>query len=162
MFNHRGPHPWQPTHAPLIACAVMVRVWTLPTLLLTIGAASATGQFHQGNPGTAVGLLLPFLLLATTTSPLIFPRSCSASEALRRSELDGRPVIYWRPGCTYCMRLRLRLGRTAGRFHWVNIWRDADAAAAVRAANAGNETVPTVMASGRTHTNPDPAWLRDQ
>ncbi|MFJ9176263.1 hypothetical protein [Streptomyces sp. NPDC102360] len=78
----------------------MVRVWALPTLLL----------------------------LAGVNSPLIFPRSCSASEARRRSAQDGLPVIYWRPGCTFCMRLRLRLGRTAERFHWVNIWQDPDAA----------------------------------
>ncbi|MCI3272310.1 hypothetical protein [Streptomyces cylindrosporus] len=35
-------------------------------------------------------------------------------------------------------------------------------AAAVRAANDGNETVPTVVVAGRPHTNPDPEWVREQ
>ncbi len=130
--------------------------------MLVIGAVAAAGLFHQGNPGAAIGLLLLFALLAAVNSPLIFPRSRSASEARRRSAQDGRPIIYWRPGCTYCMRLRLHLGRTAHRFHWVNIWRDAEGAATVRAANAGNETVPTVTTTDGTHTNPDPAWVRVQ
>ncbi|MEU5668598.1 glutaredoxin domain-containing protein, partial [Streptomyces longwoodensis] len=99
---------------------------------------------------------------ARVNSPLIYPRSVSASEAAQRSERDGRPIVYWRPGCTYCLRLRLRLGRGARRLHWVDIWRDPDGAAAVRAANGGDETVPTVIVSGRPYVNPDPAWVRDQ
>lgn len=46
--------------------------------------------------------------------------------------------------------------------HWVDIWRDPDGAAVVRAANQGDETVPTVVVAGRAHTNPDPAWVREQ
>jgi hypothetical protein len=53
-----------------------------------------------------------------------FPRSISAQEAQRRSAVDGRPVVFWRPGCKYCLRLRIRLGRSARQLHWVNIWRD--------------------------------------
>ncbi|MGW1289612.1 glutaredoxin domain-containing protein, partial [Streptomyces sp. NPDC002586] len=88
--------------------------------------------------------------------------SINALEAQRRSAIDGRPVVFWRPGCTYCIRLRIRLGRNARNVHWVNIWRDPAGAAAVRAANDGNETVPTVIVASQTHTNPDPAWLRKQ
>jgi glutaredoxin len=93
---------------------------------------------------------------------LIFPKPISAEEAQRLSAVDGRPVVFWRPGCTYCMRLRLRLGRSARRAYWVNIWRDPAGAAAVRAVNDGNETVPTVVVAGRPHTNPDPGWVREQ
>jgi glutaredoxin len=93
---------------------------------------------------------------------LVFPRSVGASEAQRRSAADGRPVIYWRPGCAYCMRMRLRLGRNARRLYWVDIWRDPAGAAAVRAVNDGDETVPTVFVGGRAHVNPDPAWVREQ
>ncbi|GGJ67558.1 hypothetical protein GCM10010121_092830 [Streptomyces brasiliensis] len=60
------------------------------------------------------------------------------------------------------MRLRIRLGRSARQVHWVDIWRDPAGAAAVRAANDGNETVPTVIVAGQPHTNPDPAWVRGQ
>lgn len=48
------------------------------------------------------------------------------------------------------------------RLHWVNIWHDPAGAAAVRTANDGNETVPTVFVAGRPHTNPDSAWVREQ
>lgn len=80
----------------------------------------------------------------------------------RRGAVDGRPLVFWRPGCGYCLRLRLRLGRRARLAHWVNIWRDPAAAAAVGAVNDGNETVPTVVVAGRPYTNPDPAWVRER
>ncbi|WP_258052627.1 glutaredoxin domain-containing protein [Streptomyces sp. Ru73] len=134
----------------------------LPILLVLCGAVVATGLVTRGSPGAAVAPLLVCVLLAGVNSPLIFPRSIGALEAQRRSAADGRPVVFWRPGCKYCMRLRLRLGRNARRLHWVNIWRDPAGAAAVRAANDGNETVPTVFVTGQPHTNPDPAWVRAQ
>jgi mycoredoxin len=120
------------------------------------------GADPQGRPGEAAVLLLVFLLLAGMNSPLIFPRSIGALEAQRRSAVDGRPIVYWRPGCTYCLRLRVRLGRSARQLHWVDIWRDPAGAAAVRAANDGDETVPTVVVAGRPHVNPDPGWVREQ
>ncbi|KUM89770.1 hypothetical protein AQI88_39495 [Streptomyces cellostaticus] len=140
----------------------MTRAWILPMLLVLCGSALAAGLIVSGTPGAAAALLLVFVLLAGVNSPLIFPRSIGALEAQRRSAVDGRPVVFWRPGCPYCMRLRIRLGRSARRMHWVDIWRDPAGAAAVRAANDGNETVPTVIVAGRPHTNPDPAWVRKQ
>ncbi|MFF6997596.1 glutaredoxin domain-containing protein [Streptomyces sp. NPDC008313] len=140
----------------------MTRTWITPVLLLFCGAAVATGQVVSGNPGEAAALLLLFVLLAGVNSPLVFPRSVGAEEARRRSAADGRPVVYWRPGCVYCLRLRFRLGRGARGLHWVDIWRDPAGAAAVRAVNDGDETVPTVFVEGRPHTNPDPAWVREQ
>ncbi|MER7752176.1 glutaredoxin domain-containing protein [Kitasatospora sp. NPDC097643] len=67
-------------------------------------------------------------------------------------------VLYWRPLCTYCMRLRLGLLFTRLRygrhFTMVNIWKDPDAAAFVRSVADGNETVPTVTVAGRPMVNP--------
>jgi hypothetical protein len=140
----------------------MARVWILPMLLMLCGSVLAARLIRGGTPGTAAALLLFFVLLAGVSSPLIFPRSIGVLEARRRSAADGRPVVFWRPGCTYCMRLRMRLGRSARQAHWVNIWRDPAGAAAVRAVNDGNETVPTVIVAGKPHTNPDPAWVREQ
>ncbi|MFJ7177962.1 glutaredoxin domain-containing protein [Streptomyces massasporeus] len=140
----------------------MKRAWTLPILLVLCGAAGAAGLALTGSTAAAVVLLLLFLALAGAHSPLVFPRSVGALEAERRSAADGRPVVYWRPGCQYCLRLRVRLGRDARRVHWVDIWRDPAGAAVVRAANQGNETVPTVVVAGEAHTNPDPAWVREQ
>ncbi|MEV5978548.1 glutaredoxin domain-containing protein [Streptomyces sp. NPDC052114] len=141
----------------------MTRIWMLPVLLVCCGAALATGLALMGNPGAAAALSAAFLVLAGVNSPLVFPRSIGAREAQRRSAADGRPVVYWRPGCAYCLRLRVRLGRGAARrLHWVDIWRDPEGAAEVRAVNDGNETVPTVVVAGRAHTNPDPGWVRAQ
>ncbi|MFB6935391.1 glutaredoxin domain-containing protein [Streptomyces chartreusis] len=139
----------------------MTRAWFLPLLLVVGGSAVATTLFLDGSPGAAAALLVVFVVLAGVNSPLIFPRSIGALEAQRRSAADGRPIVYWRPGCPYCMRLRVRLGRTARQAYWVNIWRDPAGAAAVRAVNDGNETVPTVVVAGQPHTNPDPEWARE-
>ncbi|MEU3727812.1 glutaredoxin domain-containing protein [Streptomyces sp. NPDC033538] len=140
----------------------MRRAWMVPVLLMISGSGAAVGLTAQGRLGTAVALLLLFVLLAVVHSPLVFPRSIGAVEARRRSTADGRPIVYWRPGCAYCLRLRFRLGRGARRLHWVDIWRDPEGAAVVRAANDGNETVPTLMVAGRPHVNPDPDWVREQ
>ena len=140
----------------------MLRRWMLSILFLACGLAAAVRQTAQGSPGGAVTLLLLFLLCAVLLSPLSFPRSIGAAEAARRSEADGRPIVYWRPGCRYCLRLRMRLGRHARRMHWVDIWRDPEGAAAVRAVTGGDETVPTVVVAGEPHVNPDPQWVRAQ
>ncbi|MFI6346040.1 glutaredoxin domain-containing protein [Streptomyces sp. NPDC050560] len=140
----------------------MTRAWTVPALMMGCGVVVAAVTASDGAIGGAVTLLVLFALLASVHSPLVFPRSIGAEEARRRSAADGRPVIYWRPGCVYCLRLRFRLGRGAGRAHWVDIWRDAAGAAEVGAANGGNETVPTVVVAGRPHVNPDPAWVHER
>ncbi|MEJ8639459.1 MULTISPECIES: glutaredoxin domain-containing protein [Streptomyces] len=140
----------------------MTRAWISPLLFVLCGSVVATGLILGGSPGTAVALLVLFVLIAAANSPLIFPRSIGALEARRRSAVDGRPIVFWRPGCPYCLRMRIRLGRRARQVHWVDIWRDPAGAAEVRAVNNGNETVPTVFVAGRPHVNPAPAWVREQ
>jgi glutaredoxin len=141
---------------------LVMRRWFLPVLLVLCGSVLAAGLTVRGTLGAAAAVLVVFVLLACVHSPLIFPRSTSALEAQRRSAVDGRLVVFWRPGCKYCMRLRIRLGRSVRQMHWVDIWRDPEGAAAVRAVNDGNETVPTVIVAGRPYTNPDPEWVRAQ
>ncbi len=68
-------------------------------------------------------------------------------------------VVYWRPGCVYCMKLRLRLRFTRLKYTKVNIWRDRDAAAFVRSVADGNETVPTVTVAGEAMVNPSKRQL---
>ncbi|MGA4545300.1 glutaredoxin domain-containing protein [Uniformispora flossi] len=139
-----------------------MRPWILPLVLLLGGAVVAAGAALSGATGAAPAILAGFVVVAGVHSPLVFPRPIRATEAQRRSAADGLPIVYWRPGCTYCLRLRFRLGRRARAAHWVDIWRDPSGAAAVRAVNDGNETVPTVVVHGRAHTNPDPSWVREQ
>lgn len=73
----------------------------------------------------------------------------------------GAVVVFWRPGCSYCLRLRVRLGRLGSQARWVNIWADTAAAAYVRTVNGGNETVPTVLIGGTPLTNPPPAVVAE-
>ncbi|QWB24245.1 MULTISPECIES: glutaredoxin domain-containing protein [Streptomyces] len=70
------------------------------------------------------------------------------------SEETGGVVIYWRPLCTYCMKLLTQLRFTRLRYTKVNIWRNPDAAAFVRSVAGGNEKVPTVTVAGRAMVNP--------
>jgi glutaredoxin len=71
----------------------------------------------------------------------------------------GGVVVYWRPMCTFCMKLRFRLLFTRLRHTRVNIWRDPEAAAFVRSVADGNETVPTVTVAGRAMVNPSKKQL---
>ncbi|GHG99604.1 glutaredoxin domain-containing protein [Streptomyces rubradiris] len=140
----------------------MMRPWLLPLLFIGCGSLVAVVRSVDGSVGPAVAMWLVFALLAVVHSPLVFPRPVGAVEARELSTVDGRPVVYWRAGCRYCLRLRFRLGRDARRLHWVDIWRDPAGAAAVRAVNGGAETVPTVVVAGRPYVNPDPRWVRAQ
>ncbi|MEU8229987.1 glutaredoxin domain-containing protein [Actinoplanes sp. NPDC048967] len=133
----------------------MLRRWGQAGLFLALGAL-------LWIIGGSVFSFLAFALLAAFVSPLVFPRSMPAAEAQRRSAADGRAIVYWRPGCPFCLRLRAVLGITSRRAYWVDIWQDPEGAAAVRAVADGNETVPTVMLAGSPHVNPDPRWLRSR
>ena len=62
--------------------------------------------------------------------------------------------LYTRPRCPYSFRLRRQLRRRSIDFRETDIWRDADAAARVRAVAAGHETVPTEFVGGRWMVNP--------
>lgn len=137
----------------------MLRSWRLTGFALAVGVFAAGPQLADGWSALGVASVVVFALLAVAWSPLVFPRSIGAARARQRGD---RPVIYWRPGCTYCQRLRVRLGRAGRRAYWVNIWADPEGAAAVRAITGGDETVPTVEVDGRSHVNPDPAWLRER
>jgi glutaredoxin len=66
-------------------------------------------------------------------------------------------VIYTRPGCPYCYRLRRGLRRRGIPFSEINIRHDTVAAATVRAHANGTETVPTVRIGGRWLVNPTAA-----
>jgi len=74
---------------------------------------------------------------------------------------EDRLVVYWRPGCPCCARLRTRLKLGRVPYTAVNIHEDPDAAALVRAHNGGDELVPTVRLDGdRWFSNPGYRDLR--
>lgn len=63
--------------------------------------------------------------------------------------------LYWRPGCGFCTLLRAHLDRTGLPLREVNIWEVEGAAARVREATGGSETVPTVFVGPAALVNPD-------
>jgi len=70
-------------------------------------------------------------------------------------------TVYWRPGCPFCMSLRHSLSRHDVATTEINIWDDPEAAATVRAAARGNETVPTVEVAGMFLVNPSGREVMD-
>ena len=62
----------------------------------------------------------------------------------------------------FCQRLSLSLKRTGIPVNKRNIHDNPADAAIVRSIADGNETVPTVVVGGKAHTNPEPAFVRDQ
>ncbi|MFI6868521.1 glutaredoxin family protein [Nocardia sp. NPDC050406] len=72
-------------------------------------------------------------------------------------------LVYRRPGCPYCSRMRRVLNRHGIVHREIDIWEDPEAAAFVRSVAEGNETVPTVVlrtgAGQQEWVNPAPRKL---
>lgn len=97
------------------------------------------------DPPLLVIVLLVCASGAVWWSPLRRGRHVSHEVATTR----GAVVIYWKPGCTVCARLKWDLSDTAcDAATWVNIWRDDAAAAFVTDSNDGDELTPTVLIDG--------------
>lgn len=80
-----------------------------------------------------------------------------AVEALAPS----RALVLWKPGCLYCERLLVQL-RGDPWVIWVNVWRDEDAQARVRAVKRGNELTPTALVGDEVLRNPTAQELRER
>jgi mycoredoxin len=70
-------------------------------------------------------------------------------------------VLYWRPGCGFCVRLARALVSLEVEPELHNIWEDEDAAAFVRSVNRGNELVPTLVVGDIVLSNPSADQVRD-
>lgn len=64
------------------------------------------------------------------------------------------PVVYFKPGCPFGIRLRTALTLHRIRHRSVRFRDDEDGAARVRDVNDGNEISPTVHIADRWLTNP--------
>jgi mycoredoxin len=129
------------------------------TWLLVGGVGLALGVWEslRGEVWAAAVTMVALGVLAWWMSPWRAPGGATHAEVTGRPDDERGVVVYWRPGCTCCERLRRRLGKDGRpRVTWVDIWRDPEAAAFVRAVNDGDETVPTVVADGTPYSNPDP------
>lgn len=130
-----------------------------------VALALVTGSFLLlvEQERVAAALLVVALLVAWIVAPVRRSEEIKHWEAQERLVQEGRVIVYWRPGCLACARLRLRLRGLKQRATWVDIWTDPAAAAFVRDINGGAETVPTVIfGDGHAVTNPDPDLLRAQ
>ena len=109
--------------------------WLPPVALACVAVIEAAVFASQGDIAAAVvsaGLLLAF---AWWLWPWRGRASASHQVARERHARDGVLVIYWRPGCTFCARLRLRLGRAGRKAFWINVWSDDEALEFVRHVN---------------------------
>lgn len=130
----------------------------LLAVVVLVVATSAAQRDYLFALGYAVG----GLLLVWWTAPWRGGRTTTHQEVLAMPDPERQVVIYWRPGCGYCQRLKGALGQHGQKATWVNIWQDDDAAAYVRSVNEGNETVPTVVIDGTPHTNPRPGLVKER
>ena len=72
-------------------------------------------------------------------------------------------TMYSTPWCGYCHRLRGQLDREGITYDVVDIEQQPEAALIVEQANAGNQTVPTlVFADGSAQTNPSMAQIKEK
>ena len=128
-----------------------------PSGVVLLGAMAIWVASHE-VVAIVVGVLL--LLYAWMLSPAFFPRSADLQVALERAAAGQAPLVFWKPGCIYCILLRLRVGSTGRRVSWVDSSVDEQARAVVRSINGGDHTTPTVMFGSETRTNPDVGWVR--
>ena len=70
-------------------------------------------------------------------------------------------ILYWRPGCGFCVRLARALDSLEIEPELRNIWEEPDAAAFVRSVNRGNELVPTLVVGDVVLSNPSADQVRD-
>ena len=137
----------------------MRRLWIVLLALVVAVVATSVAE-RDWFFATVYGVV--GLALVWWTAPRRGGRTTTHQEVLAMPESERPVVVYWRPGCGYCQRLKFALGADTERVTWVNIWQDEEAAAFVRSVNDGNETVPTVVIDGTPHTNPDAAVVLER
>ncbi|MGF1597410.1 MAG: glutaredoxin family protein [Acidimicrobiales bacterium] len=75
---------------------------------------------------------------------------------------DNDVIVYWRPGCRYCDRLKRGLGSARHDVSWVNISRDPEAAEWVAAHRDGSHSVPTAVTGAGRLIDATPSAIRAQ
>ncbi|AJW42816.1 integral membrane protein [Rhodococcus sp. B7740] len=143
-------------------------------IIAALAAVAGFALMNFGNIASSIVILVlavGFVLALTT--PVLYPRSLSDDASRTLATRNSVPLVYWRPGCIFCLRLRVALLLRGKKAVWVNIRKDPAgvepaerpfnaAAARVRSVNDGNETVPTVFVGSEHRTNPDPSWVLAQ
>lgn len=136
------------------------RRWTPAVVTFTTGLVLAAIMYGQGDEIAALLMLTVMTGWAWWTSPLHRGPHISHHEARSRTS-EGDVLVYWRPGCRYCAKLRRGLGPTSDDVTWVNIWADEAAADFVAGLHEGDEKVPTVVTGSGERLSPTPEAIRD-
>lgn len=124
--------------------------YVFPALALVGLVGLGFTQWMGGKRFAAVVLAVAGIALAVWLYRLLRPGQHTPLKEVP----EGNLVVFWKPGCIYCVRLLERFDKNE-RVSWVNIYRDPAAAAMVRDHNAGNELTPTVRtADGEWLSNP--------
>jgi mycoredoxin len=77
--------------------------------------------------------------------------------------MQGTVTMYSTTWCGYCRRLKSQMDREGITYNEINIEQDPHSAAFVEKANAGNQTVPTVLfPDGSTLTNPSLSQVKQK
>jgi glutaredoxin len=142
--------------------AVDYRQWIGGSAVMA-GLVVAFVNYLQGDVVLATvilvlaGLLLGLLVWWTRPSRGSAHISHAAAQAAAG---DGDVIVYWRPGCIYCDRLKLGLGSARHEVSWVNISKDPEAAEFVTTHGDGNETVPMAVTGGGEVIDATPAAIK--
>lgn len=132
-------------------------------VIAAVAAVAGFALVNFGNVASSIVIMvLVVVFLLVLTTPVLYPRSLSDDASRVAATEKSVPLIYWRPGCIFCLRLRVALLLRGKKAVWTNIRADAAAAARVRSVNDGNETVPTVFVGTEHRTNPSPSWVVEQ
>ncbi|OZD49612.1 hypothetical protein CH252_16820 [Rhodococcus sp. 06-1477-1B] len=132
-------------------------------VIAAVAAVAGFALVNFGNVASSIVIMvLVVVFLLVLTTPVLYPRSLSDDASRVAATEKSVPLIYWRPGCIFCLRLRVALLLRGKKAVWTNIRADAAAAARVGSVNDGNETVPTVFVGTEHRTNPSPSWVAQQ
>ncbi|ATG50773.1 hypothetical protein CFK38_03980 [Brachybacterium vulturis] len=133
--------------------------WSLALVAVAILAMAAVMAMDDLRQGIIAGVLGALVLAGAAVWSGRRGRHTPWARAEARISPD-HAVVLWKPGCLYCERLLLQLGKDP-RVTWVNVWRDEDANARVRAVNGGDELTPTVLLGTQVLRNPSATELRE-
>ncbi len=122
--------------------------------LLSVGAAFAVAIIVMLATGTNWWWVVAVAALGVGFVAFIARRGRHTPWAMASQHVGpDHAVVFWKPGCTFCERLLLAVGKDE-RITWVNVWADKDANAEVRRLNGGDELTPTAVVGDRVLRNP--------
>lgn len=136
------PRPWD-TEAMRQLFAMP---WLLSALMAAVGLLTLISWVRHGG---LVPFLIAAVLLFLAIRFLAFTWIASRPVAYVDEYLAaGGVVVFWRPGCRYCLQLIRQLDTDQLDVpYWVNIWADTEAARRVAQYHGGDEVVPTIVTS---------------